>query len=134
MDSTSLLAVALGGAIGAVIRAHLLGLGGTPTGDPERASTQRYPILATLLANTLGCLLLGDWLAGAPADPDSTRWLGDFVAVGLCGGLTTFSTFCSDAVHLSRTEGRAAGVAYIAASFGLGTGGLWLGLGLPPLV
>ena len=133
METTSLLAVALGGALGALLRAQLLRLGSFHLHSPDRASARLYPALSTLMANTIGCLVLGDWLAGAPLEQGTTSWLGDFVAVGLCGGLTTFSTLCGDTIRLARVEGPAVAAAYVGATFVLGTGGLWMGLDFPPL-
>ena len=133
MDPASLIAIALGGALGSLFRAQLLRLGTFHSRAPERASARLYPAVATLLANTIGCLVLGDWLADAPIEQGAASGLGDFVAIGLCGGLTTFSTLCGDTIRLARAEGVVVAAAYVAATFLLGTGGLWMGLDFPPL-
>lgn len=101
--------VAAGGAIGAVIRylvsvwvgAGIFGIAGP---------------LATLGVNILGCGLMG-LLAGAVAGgmllPEA--WRG-FVAVGLFGALTTFSSFALDAGNLMQRHGVYMAGIYVLAS------------------
>lgn len=103
------LIVAAGGAIGAVIRylvslwvgAGLFGMSGP---------------LATLTVNIVGCGLMG-LLAGAVAGgmllPEA--WRG-FVAIGLLGALTTFSSFALDAGNLMQRQGIYMAGIYVAAS------------------
>lgn len=76
-----MLAVALGGAIGSVCRYGVsLALAGSP--------------LATLIVNTVGCLLIGALLHESVAGHARLALLAHpGVTVGLLGGLTTFSTF-----------------------------------------
>jgi len=84
-----LLAVAGGGAIGALLRYSL-----------STWEVRRFP-LGTLAVNVAGCLLIGlivgslqhrDWL------PPAGR---HFLIAGLCGSLTTFSTFGYQTVELT---------------------------------
>ena len=103
------LVVAAGGAIGAVIR-YLVSLW---------VGTGIFGIsgpLATLAVNIVGCGLMG-LLAGAVAGgmllPEA--WRG-FVAVGLLGALTTFSSFALDAGNLMQRQGVYMTGAYVAAS------------------
>lgn len=102
------LLVAVGGAIGAVLR-HLAGVlvafGLRPL--PE----------ATLLVNVVASLLLGV-LVGAGASDGVLDLLG----LGVCGALSTYSTF---ALELDRLRGR--GQRTIATEYALTT--LVLGLG-----
>jgi fluoride exporter len=84
--------VALGGAIGSVAR-YLIGL------TVQSRSGLDFPV-GTLLVNVTGCLLLG-FLAGyvlqtAVISPEIRALL----TTGLCGGYTTFSTFCYETVTL----------------------------------
>ena len=84
--------VALGGAIGSVAR-YLVGL------TIQSRSGLDFPV-GTLLVNLTGCLLLG-FLAGyllqtSAASPEIRALL----TTGLCGGYTTFSTFCYETVSL----------------------------------
>jgi len=113
-----ILAVAVGGAAGAVLRF-------TISHAVDERSASLLPI-GTFAVNLLGCLLLGfcaEWLverAGATAR--------QAVNVGLIGALTTFSTFALDALRLlGAGEHRWAG-AYIVASVGLGLAAAYLGM------
>ena len=81
MNFLSLIYVFLGGGIGCTLR-YLLGvlLPIQKTGYPY----------STLLANLIGCLALGIFIS-ITQKSISNQYL--FFVVGLCGGLTTFSTF-----------------------------------------
>ncbi len=90
------LLVALGGALGSVLRY------GVSLAVPK-SHPNGFP-WATLLANLLGCFLIGV-LAGAlsrNAWLQSTGWL--LLATGLCGGFTTFSTFALENVQFFRGQ------------------------------
>lgn len=82
MSASTLIYVALGGAVGSVCRA-LVGL----------AISSRFPV-ATLLVNAAGSMLIG-WLMSryGPGEPASSARLLNLLVVGFCGGFTTFSTF-----------------------------------------
>jgi len=115
---TPVISVALGGALGSVLR-YLIGLVVT------------FP-LGTLTVNVIGSLAIGlIWVH--LADRGLQHWL-PFVMTGLLGGFTTFSAFTLDALRLFE-EGRviAAGT-YIAASMILSLMacglGLWLAKGM----
>lgn len=81
MNLLSLIYVFLGGGIGCTLR-YLLGV---------LLPIQKigYPY-STFLANLIGCLALGIFISVTEKSM-STKYL--FFVVGLCGGLTTFSTF-----------------------------------------
>ena len=68
--------------------------------------------ISTLLVNILGSFLLG-WISvsctGSIRTNDTFRLL---LAVGLCGGFTTFGTFSSDIVNLLRNGAWAQALAY----------------------
>ncbi len=107
----SVVLVAAGGALGAVLRFALIRL------------NDRWP-LGTLVANVVGSLLLGV-LVGVTDDPLLRAGLG----TGLLGGLTTFSTFAGE---VAARPGRAAAVyattslvtGVLAAAVGLMVGAL----------
>ena len=84
-----LLFIAIGGALGAVSRYGIsewmrIGFG------------KSFP-LGTLLANLLGCFLMGIWIGSGLAESHPRVRLG--LAVGFLGSLTTFSTFSAESVQ-----------------------------------
>ena len=92
--------VALGGTVGATLRWAVLDVvGGAPFPWP------------VLLINLVGCTVLG-LLIGLEV-PRSTRLL---LGAGLCGGLTTFSTFSVEAAQMLRADDTTLAVAYILCS------------------
>lgn len=112
----TLLLVALGGALGAVLR-HLVGEGAL------RLFSLSLP-LSTLAINILGSFLLG-WLIGAGMERRAALFFG----VGVLGGFTTFSSFSVQALALlERAPLQALG--YILASVALSILAAALGMGL----
>lgn len=112
--------VGLGGAIGSVAR-YGLGLLLLPI-----SLAMQMP-LATTIVNIAGSFALG-CIAGSSSDRSQPFYL--FLAVGCCGGFTTFSTFSLEMVeHLQ--QGRL-GVALLEciANVALGVGALYVGIAL----
>lgn len=107
--------VALGGALGAVLR-YAVSL------IPVRGG---FPVL-TLLTNLLGALLIG-FIAGAAEISVPSPGLILFAKTGLCGGFTTFSTFSLESYTLIKAGQKGTAVLYIALSVGLCLLGIWLG-------
>ncbi len=111
-------AVAAGGAIGALARYGVaraaLGLGVmSPAG--------------TFLVNVLGSFLMGALVAGALARPDASLARA-FLAVGVLGAFTTFSTFSLDIVALVRERSILTGGAYAFGSLFAGVAALIAGM------
>jgi CrcB protein len=105
-----LFAIAVGGALGSVLR---YGIG---SAVQQRAGAG-FPA-GTLLVNVTGSLLLGflvRYLLETTISPEMRAGL----TIGLCGGYTTFSTFSADTVRLLEegSWGRAGG--YVLASVAL---------------
>lgn len=115
------LAVAAGGALGALLRA---GLSFALLG-------QAWPVLlgGTLAANVLGAFGIGAWAAfGAPQG----RWpqsplARHFWMTGVFGGLTTFSIFSLEALVLLSAGAFGEALAYITASVLAWLAAVWLG-------
>lgn len=119
----NLVYVAAGGAIGSVLRfllQHVVG----------EAAGKDFPY-GTMLVNITGSFAMGaliGWLARAtPQNPEDIRL---FVAVGVLGGFTTFSSFSLDAITLFEQGRLGAMSAYIFASVICSLLGLLAGLQL----
>lgn len=88
---------------------------------------ERFPI-GVLVANVLGCLLLGLLMHEAVA---SGKWLPaaghTALTVGLLGALTTFSTFGYDTVVLIEAQRMQAALTNIVANCLLGVSACWAG-------
>ena len=115
------LAIAIGGAVGAMARHavnHII---------HTHAITARFPF-GTLAVNLSGCLAIG-LLAGAIAAGRLAlpfHWR-EFVFVGLLGGFTTFSTFGLDTLLLLRTHSAGYAALNIAAHVAGGLAAVWVG-------
>lgn len=78
-----------------------------------------FPI-GTLIVNVTGSFLLGAILVVVARQGQHANALRLLLAVGLCGGYTTFSTFSADTLGLMENGGGALASLNIAASIGLG--------------
>lgn len=92
MKPALVMAVAAGGAVGAVARYGLSVLAHSRLGSA-------FPH-GTLAANLIGCLLLG-FIATWLAEHSHTAWHKG-LTIGVIGALTTFSTFCFESIELLR--------------------------------
>ena len=120
----TLLQVALGGAIGACLRfgvVHAM----------PRVTGAGFP-LGVLTVNVLGSFLMGVMMVLSVER--GLAWLSPFLAVGVLGGFTTFSTFSMEAFTLfERGQVMAAG-AYVGMNLVLSLTavavGVWLSRGV----
>ena len=111
--------VAIGSAAGGVSR-YLLG------GMVQRASGAAFPV-GTLVVNVTGSLLLGFILRYA-VDSSASPEMRALLAVGFCGGYTTFSAFSQETVTLI-AEGRSGrAILYVALSLLLSIAATWIGM------
>jgi CrcB protein len=99
--------VALGGALGSVLRALLSNL--------MVAQSQ----VATILVNIGGAFLIG-FLTKWGSGHGSEEFFRAFWILGVCGGFTTFSTFGMDLYNLLQKESWGLGIGYMTANL-LGT-------------
>ena len=117
-----LLAVFVGGALGAVARFGVSAALQARLGDA-------FP-WGTLAVNTAGSLLLGLLL---PFTGSSAPVVHLFAVAGCAGALTTFSTFAYDAVALLHNGRARYAAAYVAASVVLGMAAVAAGLAITGL-
>jgi len=117
-----LLFVALGGAVGSVCR-YLTGIGATRVVGPNIGWAGTFTV--NIVGGCLMGLLIG-FLAHR-GGPDQER-LRVFLAVGVLGGFTTFSSFSLDAALMIERRDYALAGAYIAASVVLSILALFCGL------
>lgn len=113
--------IALGGAIGSVLR-YTLG------GAVQRYSARGFPI-GTLAVNVLGCLLIGILMQKFMHEQThaATRAL---LIVGFCGGFTTFSTFSSETIGLMLGGEMGRATIYVLLSVVLCLSATWGGMTL----
>ena len=110
--------VALGGAAGSLLR-YAAG----QALRPARPGAFPWP---TFAVNVAGSLLLGLVVALVPRDdPHHLRAL---LAVGFCGGLTTFSTFGYETITLLQSRAYGVALAYAGGSFVLALIAVVIGL------
>jgi CrcB protein len=115
----------------------LLVVAGGMVGAPLRYLTDRavqarhdsvFP-WGTLIVNAVGSLILGV-VAGAvvhDAAPDSVRL---FLGTGLCGALTTFSTFSYETLRLTESGSRLFALANVVTSVVVCVGAAFAGVAL----
>ena len=115
------LAVAVGGAIGSVVRFWMTGAMTAMTGS-------RFP-WGTLAINILGSLVIG-LVAGITLTPARMGMHPDvriFFMTGICGGFTTFSAFSLQTLELIQTGDLAPAFGYILGSVALCLFAVWGG-------
>ncbi|WP_181779220.1 fluoride efflux transporter CrcB [Pseudonocardia pini] len=112
-------AAAAGGAVGALAR-WTVGLG-------LPAAPGTFP-LGTFLINVVGCLAIGalvEVLTTRPSNP----LLRPFLATGVLGGFTTFSTYAVDVAHLLLAGHPGTGLLYLAGTLLAALAATWAGRG-----
>lgn len=119
-----LFATAAGGAVGALARLGLSSwIGRWAPGFPW----------GTFVVNVTGCLFLGVVLRLLEGPERATAWHA-FLAVGVAGAFTTFSTFSHENVLMLQEREYVRAALYMSGSVVLGICALLLGLALAGLV
>ncbi|WP_128378140.1 fluoride efflux transporter CrcB [Streptomyces cavernae] len=113
----------------------LLVIVGGMVGAPLRYLTDRAVQLrhdtafpwGTLAVNVAGCLVLG-LLAGAASAGAASAHLQFLLGTGLCGALTTYSTFSYETLRLAEDGAGFYAVANVIASVAAGLGAAFVGV------
>lgn len=113
-----LVAVAAGGVLGAEAR---YGVGVLLPHDPGQ-----FP-WATVLINASGCLLIGMLMTILLELTEPHRLARPFLAVGVLGGYTTFSTFAMDTEQLVLAQRVVAAAAYALTTMAVCALAVWCG-------
>lgn len=114
-----LVAIALGGAIGATARYGLEQAIPTPSSG--------FPV-ATFVINLVGSLLLGFVIVISLERLAPTRYLRPFLATGVIGSFTTFSTFAVENVELVHGGAILVPALYVPATLVGGIAASWAGI------
>ncbi len=114
------LAIAAGGAIGAVLR-HLVGLLTSQLAQTE------FP-WGTLSVNVIGSFIMGALVTYFALIWTPSQEVRAFLTVGVLGGFTTFSTFSLDVMTLWERGASMAAMGYIMASIMLSIFALMAGM------
>ncbi|MFF9815423.1 fluoride efflux transporter CrcB [Streptomyces sp. NPDC014006] len=119
------LLVVAGGVVGAPLR-YLT----------DRAVQSRHDSVfpwGTLAVNVVGCVILG-LLTGAAAAGAVDSHVRLLLGTGLCGALTTYSTFSYETLRLTETGARLYAALNVAGSVAAGLGAAFAGVALAQAV
>ena len=111
----ALLLVFIGGGIGSMLRYCTSWL-------ILRYYQQQFPV-ATLIANVIGCLLIG--VLRSPTAQTDIKFL---MITGFCGGYTTFSAFASENIMLMQSGQLSSAMLYTIMSVVLCLLAVWCGM------
>lgn len=119
----TILYIALGGALGSVLR-YL-------TSVVIKSITFPY---ATFITNVLGCLLIGLFFGYFEKQNVLSQDLKFFLITGFCGGYTTFSAFSLENIKLMQNGEMVTAILYIMLSVIVGFLATWFGMNLVKMV
>ncbi len=115
----------------------LLVIAGAMVGAPLRYLTDRFVQArhdtvfpwGTFAVNVSGCVILG-FVSGAAAAGHASAHLQLLLGTGLCGALTTYSTFSYETLRLAEGGTRFYAVANVVGSLAAGLGAAFTGTAL----
>jgi CrcB protein len=110
-DRRELLAIFVGGAVGALARAGL--------GEAMPVDDGRWP-WPTFVVNIVAALALGYFTTRLLERLPPSTYPRPLLGTGVCGGLSTFSTMQVEVVRMLQHDAWATAVGYVAASLGCG--------------
>jgi fluoride exporter len=116
----TILLIGSGGFIGSIARYGLQQL-------IHKIVSTTFP-LGILLVNLLGCFAIGLIYGMASKSGWITADWKAFLAIGICGGFTTFSSFSFDNIKLLQSGEIFQAFLYIAASLVIGLFMTWIGI------
>src|SRR6478672_10787637 len=111
LDTRELGAIFAGGFVGAALRAEI--------GELVPHAPGGWP-WATLLVNVVGAFLLGYFVTRLQERLPLSAYRRPFLGTGICGGLTTFSTFQLELLQMLDAGHAALALGYAAASVAAG--------------
>jgi fluoride exporter len=117
-DRREIGAIFFGGAVGASARTALVEAAPTTAGQ--------WPWV-TFGVNLVGCVLLGYFVTRLAERLPISAYRRPLLGTGLCGALTTFSTFQVDLLHLLDHDAYGLAALYLAGSLSAGFLGVALG-------
>ncbi|MCA9176501.1 MAG: fluoride efflux transporter CrcB [Planctomycetales bacterium] len=117
---TQWLAIAAGGAVGAVSR-YAISMGAA------RWLGATFP-WGTLIVNLTGCLLLGMLAEWSQQQQTLSADIQKLLSVGFLGALTTFSTFAHETFRLAENDRLGLAMANAGLNLGLGLLAVWAGI------
>jgi CrcB protein len=121
IDLRVVLTVGLGAAIGGILRLLVTQL------VVARAGAGYAPV-ATVIINVSGSFLIGAVIQIAGTRADLSPLWRYFLATGILGGYTTFSTFSFEALTLATGGLALTSALYVLGSVGLGIAGAFAGI------
>lgn len=113
------LIIALGGGIGSALRYAV-------SKFVQDSTNGAFPY-HTFAVNIVGCLLIGLFYGLAARGHLGNNTTTLLLTTGLCGGFTTFSTFCNENIALLRGDTAFTALVYVASSVFCGLLAVMLG-------